>query len=218
MIYNIKEFSLFYYLPRARGRISGCILFSSVLASCQMQTGFDPELTCLFLSLYIYIYMCVCVGVHKSTYIQQLCGDTGCCPEDLPRVMNDREKWRERVRDICATSAIWWWWYIYIYIYIYIWKMYKSNRTDERVFVVIYFLVVLDWFRPEVIMRRKDFVKKSFKQFYDWYQRLFHVLTFFFSSVARSENLFPFSFYSIFTLWSAWIAKFTIRKILFFFG
>ena len=44
------------------------------------------------------------------TYIQQLCEDTGCCPEDLPRVMNDREEWRERVRDIRATSAIWWWW------------------------------------------------------------------------------------------------------------
>ena len=31
---------------------------------------------------------------------------TGCCPEDLPRAMNDREEWRERVRDIRATSAI----------------------------------------------------------------------------------------------------------------
>ena len=27
------------------------------------------------------------------------------CPEDLPRAMNDREEWRERVRDIRATSA-----------------------------------------------------------------------------------------------------------------
>ena len=26
-------------------------------------------------------------------------------PEDLPEAMNDREKWRERVRDICATST-----------------------------------------------------------------------------------------------------------------
>ena len=41
-----------------------------------------------------------------ETYIQQLCEDTGCCPEDLPRAMNDREEWRERVRDIRATSAI----------------------------------------------------------------------------------------------------------------
>ena len=36
----------------------------------------------------------------------------GCCPEDLPRAMNDREEWRERVRDIRAASTIWWWWWI----------------------------------------------------------------------------------------------------------
>ena len=51
-------------------------------------------------------------GRPARTYIQQLCEDTGCCPEDLPRAMNDREEWRERVRDICATSAIWWWWWV----------------------------------------------------------------------------------------------------------
>ena len=50
-------------------------------------------------------------GRPARTYIKQLCEDTGCCPEDLPRAMNDREEWRERVRDICATSAIWWWWW-----------------------------------------------------------------------------------------------------------
>ena len=54
-------------------------------------------------------------GRPARTYIQQLCEDTGCCPKDLPRAMNDREEWRERVRDIRATSATWW--YIYIYIY-----------------------------------------------------------------------------------------------------
>ena len=48
-------------------------------------------------------------GRPARTYIQQLCEDTGCCPEDLPRAMNDKEEWRERVRDIRATSAIWWW-------------------------------------------------------------------------------------------------------------
>ena len=50
-------------------------------------------------------------GRPARTYIQQLCEDTGCCPEDPPRAMNDREEWRERVRDIRATSATrWWWW------------------------------------------------------------------------------------------------------------
>ena len=50
-------------------------------------------------------------GRPARTYIQQLCEDTGCCPEDLPEAMNDREKWRERVKDIHATSTTWWWWW-----------------------------------------------------------------------------------------------------------
>ena len=50
-------------------------------------------------------------GRLVRTYIQQLCEDTGCCPEDLPEAMNDREKWRERVRDIRAASTTWWWWW-----------------------------------------------------------------------------------------------------------
>ena len=45
-------------------------------------------------------------GRPARTYIQQLCEDTGCYPEDLPRAMNDREEWRERVRDIRAASAM----------------------------------------------------------------------------------------------------------------
>ena len=55
-------------------------------------------------------------GQPARTYIQQLCEDTGCSPEDLPEAMNDREEWRERVRDICAGGMTrwWWWWYIYM--------------------------------------------------------------------------------------------------------
>ena len=34
-------------------------------------------------------------GRPARTYIQQLCEDTGCSPEDLPEVMNNREEWRE---------------------------------------------------------------------------------------------------------------------------
>ena len=34
-------------------------------------------------------------GWPARTYIQQLCEDIGCSPEDLPETMNDREKWRE---------------------------------------------------------------------------------------------------------------------------
>ena len=50
-------------------------------------------------------------GRPARTYIQQLCEDTGCNPEDLPKAMNDKEKWRERVSDICASGNTWWWWW-----------------------------------------------------------------------------------------------------------
>ena len=46
-------------------------------------------------------------GQPARTYIQQLCDDTGCNPEDLPEAMNDRE----RVRDIHASRMTWWWWW-----------------------------------------------------------------------------------------------------------
>ena len=44
-------------------------------------------------------------GRPARTYIQQLCEDTRCSPEDLPETMNDREKWRERVWDIRASGT-----------------------------------------------------------------------------------------------------------------
>ena len=54
-------------------------------------------------------------GRPARTYIQQLCEDMGCSSEDLPEAMNDREKWRERVRDIRTGGTTWWWWW-YIYL------------------------------------------------------------------------------------------------------
>ena len=39
-------------------------------------------------------------GRSARTYIQQLCKDTGCSPDDLPEATNDREEWREKVSDI----------------------------------------------------------------------------------------------------------------------
>ena len=41
-------------------------------------------------------------GRPARTYIQQLCEDN---PEDLPKAMNDREEWREKVRDIRAGGT-----------------------------------------------------------------------------------------------------------------
>ena len=65
---------------------------------------------------------CARVGRPARTYIQQLCEDTGCNPEDLPEAMNDREKWRERVRDIRAGGATWWWWW---------WICRKTQTTNQ---------------------------------------------------------------------------------------
>ena len=42
---------------------------------------------------------------NKNRLLILECEDTGCCPEDLPEAMNDRETWKERVRDIRATST-----------------------------------------------------------------------------------------------------------------
>ena len=72
-------------------------------------------------------------GRPARTYIQQLCEDTGCCPEDLPRAMNDREEWRERVRDIRAASTIWWWWWLlfiirYLFANITALKLWEQNE------------------------------------------------------------------------------------------
>ena len=49
-------------------------------------------------------------GRPARIYIQHLCEDMGCSPENLPEAMNDREKWQERVRDNRAGGTTWWWW------------------------------------------------------------------------------------------------------------
>ena len=78
--------------------------------------------------LWIPTYGRAIAGRPARTYIQQLCEDTGCCPEDLPRAMNDREEWRKRVRDIRAASTIWWWWWWYIYMIWLGWVLWHFNH------------------------------------------------------------------------------------------
>ena len=53
-------------------------------------------------------------GWPAQTYIQQLCEDTGYSPEDLLGVMNNTERWRERVKDIRADGTTWWWWWFFM--------------------------------------------------------------------------------------------------------
>ena len=47
-------------------------------------------------------------GWPPRTYIQQLCANMGCSPEDQPEAMDNREGWLQRVRNICADGATWW--------------------------------------------------------------------------------------------------------------
>ena len=73
------------------------------------------------------------VGRPARTYIQQLCGDTGYSPEDMPEAMNDREKWRERVRDIHANCTTWRWWLLLFhslwvfYTKVFLWSFTRAN-------------------------------------------------------------------------------------------
>ena len=80
-------------------------------------------------------------GWPAQTYIQQLCEDMGCSPEDLPEAMIDREKWRERVRDIRASGTIWWWWYIYEWIS----GWYRYFRIDIYIYVYVFTSSLCHW-------------------------------------------------------------------------
>ena len=66
-------------------------------------------------------------GRPARTYIHKLCEDTGCSRKDLPEAMKDREKWRERVRDIRASGTTWWWWWWYI-------QTFKKSTTKIDMF------------------------------------------------------------------------------------
>ena len=66
-------------------------------------------------SVYLPESLCHQRSRRGTLYIQQLCEDTRCSPEDLPAAMNDRETWRERVRDIRASGTTWWWWWWWLY-------------------------------------------------------------------------------------------------------
>ena len=79
-------------------------------------------------------------GRPARTNIQQLCEDTECSPEDLPEGMNDREKWRKRVRDIRACGTTWWWW---CYITHHLQQLIYWQKTTRWLFRKIRYVVNL---------------------------------------------------------------------------
>ena len=85
-------------------------------------------------------------GRPAWTYILQLCEYTGCSPEDLPEAMNDREKCRERVRDIRATSTTWWWWWWWLLLLLVTWNLIPVGKQMITIHLFVCFYVSLDIF------------------------------------------------------------------------
>ena len=98
-------------------------------------------------------------GRPAQTYIQQLCEDMECSSEDLPKAMNDRVRWRERVRDIRADGMTrWWWWNVCImftlshtaHCILYCpWKImiiYRQNSTAKCAYFLDYINYFIIWF------------------------------------------------------------------------
>ena len=65
------------------------------------------------------------IGGLAITYTQQLCADTECIPEDLPEAMDDKEGWRERIRDMHAADEM-----HHIISGIILWFSFSSSSTS----------------------------------------------------------------------------------------
>ena len=86
-------------------------------------------------------------GWPARTYIQQLCEDTGCSPEDLPEAKNDREKWRERARDIHASGMTWWWLLLLLLLLILVnWNhIIAWNTCNHKTVCKFFILRIVTW-------------------------------------------------------------------------
>ena len=47
------------------------------------------------------------MGWSTRTYLQQLCTESRCSLEDLTEVMDYRDEWCERIREICTSCVMW---------------------------------------------------------------------------------------------------------------
>ena len=78
-------------------------------------------------------------------YIQQLCADTGCSPEDLPEAMDDWEEWRERIRVICIDGATWWWFIGISITFSFFFHTHTHTHTYTRTYIFICACVSDKW-------------------------------------------------------------------------
>ena len=74
-------------------------------------------------------------GRPARTYIRLLCADTGCILEDLLKAMDDKERWRERVRNICADSVTWIWWWYKFKVFQEIWYYFRWTDCFRNIFI-----------------------------------------------------------------------------------
>ena len=51
-----------------------------------------------------YTWICQCWLTSKNFFLHQFCVDVGCCLEDLPGAMDDRERWWER--NLCCQHNL----------------------------------------------------------------------------------------------------------------
>ena len=86
-------------------------------------------------------------GRPARTYIQQLCANIGCSLEDLPKAMDDREGWREKVQDICADGTTWWWWIQHVYCFT------DQNCADvTSITMLLFYMVTLLLLTKELLL------------------------------------------------------------------
>ena len=153
---------------------------------------------------------CARVGRPARTYIQQLCEDTGCNPEDLPEAMNDREKWRETVRDIRAGGATWWWWWYEVLIWFYIFLKQRlplvKKISCQNMNFIFKFLISDNWHKGCVITKLEFFSENEVINCFWFYsypdlKRLFH------NSLIKAEASLIFSVDIILFLFSDYFCK-----------
>ena len=86
-------------------------------------------------------------GRPARNYIQQLCADIGCSPEDLPEAIDDRKGWQERVRNIHVDGTTWWWWWDLALNNMKLLICHKTKPNKPHHYIYIYICVcVTTWF------------------------------------------------------------------------
>ena len=71
-------------------------------------------------------------GRPARTYIQQLCANTGYSLEGQPGAIDDRDSWREKVKEVRAVGGLWWWKYLKAWTFYVAYKSVKPNNKNNQ--------------------------------------------------------------------------------------